>query len=151
MCIYDDRAVASRCRTTGTPRTNIAFNRLCIACNKQLALLMASILVRWASSHKKCFFCRPYSGCQRASTEYIQLSVNYLVPLDMKECICHFTKWQIHPFISKGTTCALFPGLCPHICPWQRHSVHTHTLTYSRVQNKASFATSNHSHHYGMK
>ena len=25
------------------------------------------------------------------------------VPLDMIGCICHFTKWQIHPFISKGT------------------------------------------------
>ena len=23
-------------------------------------------------------------------------------PLDMKGCICHFVKWQIHPFISKG-------------------------------------------------
>ena len=22
--------------------------------------------------------------------------------LDMKGCICHFTKWQIHPFISRG-------------------------------------------------
>ena len=22
--------------------------------------------------------------------------------LDMKGCICHLTKWQIHPFISKG-------------------------------------------------
>ena len=28
----------------------------------------------------------------------------YFVPLDMKGCICHFTKWRIHPFISKGTT-----------------------------------------------
>ena len=28
---------------------------------------------------------------------------DYNVPLDMKGCICHFTKWQIHPFISKGT------------------------------------------------
>ena len=27
----------------------------------------------------------------------------YIVSLDMKGCICHFTKWQIHPFISKGT------------------------------------------------
>ena len=27
----------------------------------------------------------------------------YIVPLDMKGCICHFVKWQIHPFISKGT------------------------------------------------
>ena len=27
----------------------------------------------------------------------------YTVPLDMKGCICHFTKWQIHPSISKGT------------------------------------------------
>ena len=26
-----------------------------------------------------------------------------VVHLDMKGCICHFVKWQIHPFISKGT------------------------------------------------
>ena len=25
------------------------------------------------------------------------------VPLNMRGCICHFTKWQIHPFISKWT------------------------------------------------
>ena len=30
--------------------------------------------------------------------------MNYeIVPLDMKGCICHFVKLQIHPFISKGT------------------------------------------------
>ena len=28
---------------------------------------------------------------------------NYYVTLGMKGCICHFTKWQIHLFISKGT------------------------------------------------
>ena len=28
------------------------------------------------------------------------------VPLEMKGCICHITKWQIHPFISKRTMCA---------------------------------------------
>ena len=28
---------------------------------------------------------------------------NTAVTLDMKGCICHFTKWQIHPLISKGT------------------------------------------------
>ena len=34
--------------------------------------------------------------------------IPYIVPLDMKGCICHFVKWQIHPFISKGTIdCAL--------------------------------------------
>ena len=27
-----------------------------------------------------------------------------VTPLDMKGCICHFLKWQIHPFISKGST-----------------------------------------------
>ena len=26
----------------------------------------------------------------------------YIVPLDMKGCICHFPKWQIHPFRSKA-------------------------------------------------
>ena len=29
----------------------------------------------------------------------------HLVPSDMKGCICHFVKWQIHPFIFKGTIC----------------------------------------------
>ena len=28
-----------------------------------------------------------------------------IVPLDMKGYICHFRKWQIHPFISKQTVC----------------------------------------------
>ena len=28
-----------------------------------------------------------------------------IVPLDMKGCICHFAKWQIHPIISKGAIC----------------------------------------------
>ena len=27
----------------------------------------------------------------------------HIVPLEMKGCICHFAKWQIHPLISKGT------------------------------------------------
>ena len=30
-----------------------------------------------------------------------------VVPLDMKGCMCHFAKWQMHPFISKGTTCII--------------------------------------------
>ena len=33
-----------------------------------------------------------------------EINPSYIVPLDMKVCICHFVKWQIHPFISKGTT-----------------------------------------------
>ena len=36
-----------------------------------------------------------------------EISVNNIVPLDIKRCICHFVKWQIHPFISKVTTCSL--------------------------------------------
>ena len=31
---------------------------------------------------------------------------HHIVPLDMKGCICHFAKWHIHPFISKGTICS---------------------------------------------
>ena len=27
----------------------------------------------------------------------------HIAPFDMKGCICHFVKWQIHPFISKET------------------------------------------------
>ena len=32
----------------------------------------------------------------------------HIIPLDMKGCLCHFTVWQRHPFISKGPI-------------WQRH------------------------------
>ena len=49
------------------------------------------------------------------------------VTLGMKGCICHFGKWQIHPFISKGTTSTpyiyspteQFPQLPTHALPLQ--------------------------------
>ena len=41
----------------------------------------------------------------------------HFVALDMKGCICHFAKWQIHPFISKGKNCQ-WPTLpSPHVVP----------------------------------
>ena len=43
-----------------------------------------------------------FHTCQRL----IWLQTEPIVPLDMKGCICHCKKWQIHPFISKGTQCA---------------------------------------------
>ena len=36
-------------------------------------------------------------------SDRVTVSHWYIVPLGMKVCICHFVKWQIHPFISKGT------------------------------------------------
>ena len=52
----------------------------------------------------------------------------YIAPLDMKRCICHFAKWLIHPFISKGTNGLLHNNIRhdasgPDICfsyhtPW---------------------------------
>ena len=33
----------------------------------------------------------------------VQAMLDIIVSLDEKGCICHFTKWQIHPFISKET------------------------------------------------
>ena len=40
--------------------------------------------------------------CKIAAIERtLLISGPYITPLDMKECICHFVKWQIHPFISK--------------------------------------------------
>ena len=45
----------------------------------------------------------------------------YFVPLDKKGCICHFTKWQIHPFISKVTIC---------IC-WYITTISTVRMIYS--------------------
>ena len=48
-------------------------------------------------------WCRPYTFVLDFLSSRKQHV--YIVPLDMKGCICHFVKWQIHPFISKGTTC----------------------------------------------
>ena len=36
-----------------------------------------------------------------------EILAQHIVPLDMKRCICHFLKWQIHPFISKGANYAM--------------------------------------------
>ena len=35
------------------------------------------------------------------SDQIVLVDAQYVVPFDMKGCICHLTKWQIHPFISK--------------------------------------------------
>ena len=40
--------------------------------------------------------------------------VNYSSPLDMKGCICHFVKWQIHPLQSKGMYYVDRLLLCTH-------------------------------------
>ena len=39
-------------------------------------------------------------------------NANLFVPLNMKGCICHFVKWQIHPFI--------YPSIC-HFVKCQIH------------------------------
>ena len=38
---------------------------------------------------------------ERSPVNALQINSKNIVPLDMKGCICHFVKWQIHPFISK--------------------------------------------------
>ena len=43
------------------------------------------------------------------TVNYVAWRIKSIVPLDMKGCICHFTKWQIHLFICKGT-------IYTHIC-----------------------------------
>ena len=51
-----------------------------------------------------------------------------IVPLDVKGCICHFTKWQIHPFISKGVVYS------PVI--WQgKQTLHVYTYWYHKDHN----------------
>ena len=45
-----------------------------------------------------------YSILSQDDVSFVQvreMTISF-VPLDMKECICHFSKWQIHPSISKG-------------------------------------------------
>ena len=56
--------------------------------------------------------------------------ISHMVPLDMKGCICHFTKWQIHPFISKGI-CEIPP---PRKARWASPlaTISTKTFNYRR-------------------
>ena len=52
-----------------------------------------------------CFNLAPkYKSSLQVHTRLGLDSYRYIVPLDLKGCICHFTKWQTHPFISKGRT-----------------------------------------------
>ena len=37
----------------------------------------------------------------------IKISFTIIRPLDKKGSICHFSKWQTHPFIFKGTICVI--------------------------------------------
>ena len=51
------------------------------------------------------FFMRSMIGlftkCVHGVTYFLHVGrYIHVVPLDMKGCICHFTKWQIHPFIT---------------------------------------------------
>ena len=53
--------------------------------------------------HTDCYLGRPWHFIL---IKYSGLSIyRPLLPLDMKGCICHFVKWQIHPFITKWTNC----------------------------------------------
>ena len=42
-------------------------------------------------------------GCLEVRIIILTFTCHDIVLLDMKECICHFTKSQIYPFISRGT------------------------------------------------
>ena len=69
--------------------------------------------------------------CLMGYTGLLQYQINigrhigtHIVPLGMKGCICHFVKWQIHPFISKGSIYSLSSRLMKsrYILVW--YSVH---------------------------
>ena len=52
----------------------------------------------------------PWGKVRVISFVFVIHCLHNVVPLDMKGCICHFTKWQIHPFISK--VARYFLGAC---------------------------------------
>ena len=69
--------------------------------NSQQTALLATPTVRRQSSHPLRITLHPplSSGDRKRSNH----SLCDIVTLDMKGCICHSTKWQIHHFISKRT------------------------------------------------
>ena len=44
-------------------------------------------------------------GCLRRTDTVQQTGVCNIVSLAMKGCICHYLKWQIHPFIANRAIC----------------------------------------------
>ena len=52
----------------------------------------------------------------------------------MKGCICHFTKWQIHPFISKGAICRYIIYRYMHVYRFKHMRLVTSTPYLTRFE-----------------
>ena len=64
-----------------------------------------------------------------------------LVPLDRKGCICHCVKWQIHPSLSKVTSCKLIYTVVEQT--WRRvHNQSTISIDPSQSRRLSGGATS---------
>ena len=90
---------------------------------------------RWSVFYnltKICF----YSEHERVSQPCVGVLsyVHITVPLDMKGCIFHFTKWQINPFISNGTNYEYEHGTDPSY-------VLVELLTAKFQQNRSFYCT----------
>ena len=59
-------------------------------------------------SQNNIYMCRPL-GYKRVYLPLCKVTYTLLYPRGVYGCICHFTKWQLHPFISKGTMCSWNP------------------------------------------
>ena len=62
-------------------------------CHNSRLVVMKMIWSGWQMKnvHKNILsFCNPF------------VHSSHTAPLHMKRCICHFVKWQIHPFLSNG-------------------------------------------------
>ena len=85
-------------------------------------------------------WCVAKTGCLSLAsiTEYLLVLSEHryvwrqhFVPLDMKWCICHFVKWQIHPFISKGPT--ISPSISPSCPPMNLNNYWKSSVFFSDV------------------
>ena len=102
-----------------------------------------------AAIFKRNLFIRVWFNPQQITV--LIFNCAYFVPLDMKGSICHIVKWQMHPFISKGT---ISPPTI-HICMYNKPlpSNHEYSFFYSVLSaNKViSLGTKCVSKHQDMK
>ena len=95
-----------------------------VSTNQHLSKLSNTCI--WHTNYKQFWVSIPHLFAEKVIDFFSNVPPfpSQIWTLDMKGCICRFTKWQIHPFISKGTISNIPPlhksGPAPIY--WEEHS-----------------------------
>ena len=86
---------------------SILIPEVCYHCIEINEYLFTSFSFYFSSEKNKVLYSHGLNLLQSLFTtfSFSNIMFVYIVPLDIKGYIRHFTKWHTHPLISKGTIC----------------------------------------------